>query len=149
VPPARDASLQHAAAQARCSLRTFPSYGKATASGRVTYKTNPPTGGPSSSHAAADGIYDTPVSTTQLTRALENGRVIVQFSTQLAEHVRGQLKALVNEDPRHVILTANQTEMPFAIAATAWRHSLGCNTAGPAAFDALRDFRTAYRDQAG
>jgi hypothetical protein len=149
IPPASDTSLTHAAAQAKCSLRTFRSYGKATGSGRVSYRTNPPTSGASSSHAAADGIYDDPVSTTQVTRALENGRVIVQFAPEVSERLRGQLKTLVNEDPRHTILTANQTDMPFAIAASAWRHYVGCNTAGPAAFDALRDFRTAYRDRAG
>jgi hypothetical protein len=38
--------------------------------------------------------------------------------------------------------------MPFAVAATAWRHYVGCNSAGPAMFDALRDFRTAFRDRA-
>jgi hypothetical protein len=149
VPAARDASLTHAAAQAGCKLRTFPSYGKQSTTKRVTYRTNPPTSGPSSPDPAADGIYDDPVSTTQLTRALENGRVIVQFAPEVSEHLRGQLKTLVNEDPRHVILTANQTDMPFAMAATAWRHYVGCNTAGPAAFDALRDFRSAYRDRAG
>ena len=145
IPPPRESSLERAAAQAGCSLRSFPDYGDAATTGRVRYRTNPPTSGPSNPEPAADGIYDTPASTEKLVRALENGRVVVQFSTALSQHARGQLKTLVNEDPRHVILTANQTGMPFAVAATARNRYLGCQRLDAAAFDALRNFRTAYR----
>ena len=47
-----------------------------------------------------------------------------------------------------LILTANQTAMPFEVAATAWRHYVGCRTVNAATFDALRDFKIQYRDQA-
>ena len=66
-------------------------------------------------------------------------------SQDTAVELSGQLKTLVNEDPRHVILTANQTGMPFAVAATARNRYLGCQRLDAAAFDALRNFRTAYR----
>ena len=145
IPPPHERSLERAAAQSGCSLRTFPDFGAAATAGRVRYRTNPPTSGPSNPEPAADGIYDTPASTEKLVRALENGRVVVQFSTALSQHVRGQLKTLVNEDPRHVILTTNQTAMPFAFAATARDHYLGCQQANAATFDALRNFRTAFR----
>jgi hypothetical protein len=148
VPAAREPSLTRAASAAGCSLRTFPSFGDGATGGRVHYRTNPPTSGPSNPQPAADGIYDTPASTEKLVRALAGGRVVIQFLTGASERLRGQLKTLVNEDPRHTILTANQTGMPFAVAATAWRHYVGCNSAGPAMFDALRDFRTAFRDRA-
>jgi hypothetical protein len=149
VPPPRDESLTHAAAAAGCSLRTFPSYGSGTTAKRVRYRTNPPTSGAASAEAAADGIYDDPADTSKLVRALANGRVVIQFVPGAKAPLRGQLKALVNEAPRGVILTANQTGMPFAVAATAWRHYLGCNRGGAATFDALRDFRTAYLHRAG
>jgi hypothetical protein len=145
IPPPHERSLERATAEAGCSLRTFPDFGNAETTKRVQYRTNPPTSGPSNPEPAADGIYDTPASTAQLVRALENGRVVVQFSTAVSQHARGQLKTLVNEDPRHVILTANQTDMPFAIAATARDHYLGCQQVNGATFDALRNFRTVYR----
>lgn len=148
VPPPQDASLTRAASAAGCSLRSFPSYGNGTTTKRVRYRTNPPTSGAASPDAAADGIYDDPADTSKLVRALANGRVVIQFTPGATAPLRGQLKALVNERPRHMILTANQTGMPFVLAATAWRHYLGCNRAGAATFDALRDFRTAYLDRA-
>jgi hypothetical protein len=148
VPPARDGSLTRAARAAGCSLRSFPSYGAGSTSKRVSYRTNPPTSGPASSHAAADGIYDDPADTSKLVRALAGGRVVIQFTPGATPQLRGQLKALVNESPRHVILTANQTGMPFVVAATAWRRYLGCTRASAATFDALRDFRSAYVDRA-
>jgi hypothetical protein len=42
----------------------------------------------------------------------------------------------------------NQTGMTYAVAATAWRHYLGCNGLNGFTFDALRDFRATYRDRA-
>ena len=46
-----------------------------------------------------------------------------------------------------MILTTNDTGMRYALAATAWRHVLGCRDAGPAAYDAIRAFRDANRDR--
>jgi hypothetical protein len=44
-----------------------------------------------------------------------------------------------------VLLFQNATAMPYAVAAVAWTHILGCNGyAGGATLDAIRDFRTAY-----
>jgi hypothetical protein len=63
--------------------------------------------------------------------------------------VIGQLQSLVDEfaardsDPR-VLLFENTTAMPFAIAAVAWTHILGCASYRPAVLDALRQFRRAY-----
>jgi hypothetical protein len=148
VPPASERSLTRAVAQSGCSLRTFPSFGNGSTNSRVTYRTNPPTSGPHPK-AAADGIYDDPPSTGSLVGSLADGRVVVQFAPNAIDRVRGQLKALVVENPRHVILAANQTDMPYVVAATAWRHLLGCTNVNAATFDALRDFRSAYRDRTG
>jgi hypothetical protein len=148
IPPPGERNLARAVAKAGCTLRSFPNYGREHTTGRVTYRTNPPTSGPHNPVPAEDGIYDVPPSTEKLVHSLEHGRVIFQFELGAPAKVRGQLKALVKEDPRHVILTANQTAMPFAVAATAWRHYVGCRSVRPATFDALRDFKIAYRDQA-
>jgi hypothetical protein len=34
--------------------------------------------------------------------------------------------------------------MPYAVAATAWTHILGCKSFTPKVFDAIRAFRTKY-----
>jgi hypothetical protein len=148
IPPPGERSLPRAVAKAGCTLRSFPSYGREHTTKRVRYQTNPPTSGPHNPQPAADGIYDDPPSTELLVHSLEHGRVIFQFTPGAPAQVRGQLKALVKEDPRHVILTANQTGMPFEVAATAWRRYVGCRSVNAATFDALRDFKIAYRDHA-
>jgi hypothetical protein len=148
IPPPGERSLARAAAKAGCTVRSFPSYGGGPTTKRVRYRTNPPTSGPSNPEAAADGIYDDPPPSEKLVRSLRQGRVVVQFTPGASPTLRGQLKALVKEDPRHVILTANQTAMPFAVAATAWRNYVACKTVNGSTFDALRDFRAAYRDRA-
>jgi hypothetical protein len=148
IPPPRERSLLRALVKADCTFRSFPNYGRRHTTGRVHYRTNPPTSGPHNPLPAEDGIYDDPPPTEKLVHSLEHGRVIFQFTPGAPARVRGQLKALVKEDPRHVILTANQTAMPFEVAAVAWRHYVGCKSVNAATFDALRDFKIDYRDQA-
>jgi hypothetical protein len=148
IPPPRERSLSRAAAKAGCTVRSFPSYGSGQTTKRVRYRTNPPTSGPSNPEAAEDGIYDDPPPSEKLVHSLEKGRVVVLFTPGASPTVRGQLKALVKEDPRHVILTANQTAMPYEVAATAWRNYVACKSVNSSTFDALRDFKTAYRDRA-
>lgn len=59
-----------------------------------------------------------------------------------------QLDALVNEQDGgyHLLLHENGTDMPFAVAATAWDQRLGCPTMNDRVFDALRTFRAEYID---
>ncbi|HET8672520.1 MAG TPA: DUF3105 domain-containing protein [Thermoleophilaceae bacterium] len=144
IPAPRERSLERAAAAAGCELRSFPSYGGGQTTARVSYRTNPPTSGRFNPEPAADGIYDLPPATEKLVHSLANGRIVFQFSVDAGPKLRGQLKALVLEDPRQAILTLNQTSMPFVVAATAWRHYIGCRDVRPAMFDALRDFRVRY-----
>jgi hypothetical protein len=148
IPPPSDRSLSSAAAAAGCTVRSFPNFGREHTKDRIKYKTNPPTSGPHYPVPAQDGIYDDSPSASRLVHSLEHGRVIFQFVPEASAKVRGQLKALAKEDGRHVILTPNNTAMPFLVAATAWRHYIGCPRPSDAMFDALRDFKIAYRDQA-
>ena len=47
------------------------------------------------------------------------------------------------------LLFQNPTGMPYAVAATAWTHSITCPTfKGAATLDALRAFRAAYTNKA-
>lgn len=148
VPPPANRSLTSAAAAAGCTVRSFPSFGREHTKDRVKYKTDPPTSGPHYPVPAPDGIYDDPPAASRLVHSLEHGRIIFQFAPGAPGKVRGQLKALVKEDDRHVILTPNDTGMPFLVAATAWRHYIGCTRSSDAMWDALRDFKIVYRDQA-
>jgi hypothetical protein len=42
----------------------------------------------------------------------------------------------------------NNTQMPYQVAAVAWRHYMVCKTYKPAVIDAFRTFRTALVDKA-
>ena len=47
----------------------------------------------------------------------------------------------------HLLLYENSTDMPFAVAATAWDHLLGCPAMNDRVFDAIRAFTATYVDQ--
>ena len=46
-----------------------------------------------------------------------------------------------------MLLYENTTDMPFAVAATAWTHPLGCPEMNDKVFDAIRTFRAQYIDK--
>ena len=61
-----------------------------------------------------------------------------------------QLETLFKEldDGYHMLLFENTTNMPYAVAATAWGHSVSCPTMNDKVFDAIRAFRKRYTLQA-
>jgi hypothetical protein len=152
IPAPADSNLRAAAAAAGCVLLNPPSEGRTHVLGSVNYRTNPPSSGPHNPVFAHDGIYapgGTPPK-EQLVHSLEHGRVEVQYQPGTSAAVIGALQSLVTEfatrdsDPR-VLLFQNATAMPYAIAAVAWTHILGCSRyAGAPTLDAIRDFRAAY-----
>jgi hypothetical protein len=117
--------------------------------GKVSYPTNPPTNGPHFPEPAKDGDYAGAVTppTEQLVHAMEHGRVEIQYRTGLPKHRIAQLVALYNEDPHHVLLFENKTNMPCEVAVTAWGHGMLCPKFTDAVFDAVRAFREQYRDK--
>jgi hypothetical protein len=143
--------LPAAAAAAGCALSDPPSEGRSHVTGPVSYRSNPPSSGPHFPLPAHDGIYD-PGATPpkeQLVHSLEHGRIEIQYRPGTSSAAIGQLQSLVyefarrNSDPR-VLLFQNTTAMPFAVAAVAWGHILGCSAYRPAVLDAIRAFRSAY-----
>jgi len=76
-----------------------------------------------------------------------------EISLQTGAGVLKALEALFNEADGQwapgqlLLLFQNTTRMPYAVAATAWGHVLGCKTFNPRVFDALRDFRLTYTNQ--
>ena len=80
---------------------------------------------------------------------LEHGRIDIQYKPGTPATTVAQLETLYNEmdGGHHLLLFENTTKMPFAVAATAWDHQLGCPTMNDKVFDAIRAFRTQYIDK--
>ena len=147
VPAQRVTDLDAAAEAAGCRVRSFPSEGNDHVATPVEYKSNPPHSGDHLEIPAEDQAFTETPQTEALVHSLEHGRIIIQFRPGASAELRGALKALYDEGPYHVILTPNGTQMPYAVAATAWRRTLTCDEAGPKVYDAIRAFREAYRDR--
>jgi hypothetical protein len=154
LPAPKITDLKAAAAAAGCTLHTYPIEGRTHVTTPVTYKTNPPTSGNHNPTPAADGVYDpsnTPAK-ENFVHTLEHGRVEYQYRPGTPTLEIRELEALWNETVQgqpgyKQLLFQNNTQMPFAVAATAWGQLIGCQSFNPKIFDALRDFRTAYLDK--
>jgi hypothetical protein len=147
VPEQKLTDLEGAAQLGGCAVNDHRAEGNNHVTEPVTYKTNPPTSGDHNPVPADDGAYLEAPATEALVHSLEHGRILLQFKPSVGDDVKGKLKALFDQDPAHMILTPNQTGMPYAVAATAWTHSLTCPAFDDEVFDAIRAFKTAYRDR--
>ena len=154
LPPRRTKDLAQAAKLAGCTLTTEPDEGADHVTREVTaadYGTNPPTSGMHNPEWASDQIYapgNTPDLGT-LVHTLEHGRIDIQYRAGTDAKTIGLLGDLYKEldDGYHLLLFENDTDMPFAVAATAWNHLLGCPDMNPKVFDAIRAFSAAYVDK--
>jgi hypothetical protein len=163
LPAQRITNLAQAATAAGCTIidtpdsiaRTDQNRQHVAAGTKVPYATNPPSYGPHYPAPASDGEYQ-PSHTPPigyLVHALEHGRIEYQYRPGLPAADVKQLESLFNEGDgswaaqQMLLLFQNPTGMPYAVAATAWGHVLGCKTFNPAVFDALRAFRVAYTYQ--
>lgn len=147
VPERRITELNAAARAAGCVLRVQRSEGNGHTSDPVDYRTIPATSGDHHPVAAADGAYTDSPAVTKLVHSLEHGRVIVWFRPKLSATVKGELKALLDEDPARMILTAGEAGMPYPVAASAWTQLLVCERYNAKVPDAIRAFRDRYRDR--
>jgi hypothetical protein len=164
LPTPRLMNLSQAAAAAGCTIADTPVSVADSAQNRshvapgttVHYATNPPSYGAHYPSPASDGEYrpgQVPA-TGYLVHAMEHGRVEYQYEPNLPGQEVKELEALFDEQDGQwapgqlLLLFPNQTRMPYAVAATAWGHMLGCRTFSLRVFDALRDFRVAYTDRA-
>jgi hypothetical protein len=145
VPAQRISNLEAAVKASGCELKNTPIEGNGHTTSPVTYRSNPPTSGNHNPTPADDRkAYTEAPPTEQLIHALEHGRVVVQFAPSAPASVRGDLKALFDEQDTGMILTPNETSMPYEVAATAWGHLLGCKKMNDRVFDAIRAFRDTY-----
>jgi Protein of unknown function (DUF3105) len=150
VPAQQISDLDAAAKAADCTVKTYPSEGRSHVTTAVTYKTNPPTSGNHNPNPSDDGTYapgQTPAKENYV-HTLEHGRIEIQYAPNTLPTRIGQLQTLMDQDSYHAMLFENNTQMPFAVAATAWTHLLGCKKFTDKSFDAIRAFRKRYTDQA-
>jgi hypothetical protein len=155
IPAASDRDLTHAAKAAGCVVLNPAIEGRTHVTTKVTYKTNPPSSGNHNPIPALDGIYNPGQEPTpeHFVHALEHGRIEFQYRAGTSKHLISQLETLVSEPLNgkaayKILMFQNNTNMPYAVAATAWGHIIGCKTVKtPAMFDALRDFRVRYVDK--
>lgn len=151
IPKPQSTDLKASVAAAGCQVRNFPNFGQQHTSAKVMFKTNPPTSGAHNPVPAQDGSYrpDNPPAVANAVHALEHGRIEIQWKPGLPARAIGQLQTLFNEQSGvHALLFANQTNMPYQVAASAWQHYLGCPRFTPKVFDAIRNFRKTYTDKA-
>jgi len=154
IPAAKEANLDTAAKAAGCVLLNPPIEGSSHVDTKVKYKTNPPSSGNHNPVPALDGIYDPgqEPAVEHLVHALEHGRIDVQYAKGTPASEISQLETVVSEELNgkagyKTLLFRNDTNMPYAVAATAWGHILGCKTFSDGVFDAIRDFRVKYVDK--
>jgi hypothetical protein len=154
-PPQRTKNLAEAARLAGCNLVNPRDEGREHVTRTVTpedYGTNPPTSGIHAPEWAPDAAYP-PGATPDLgtlVHTLEHGRINIQYRPGTDATTIAALNALAREmdDGYHLLLYENATGMPFAVAATAWDHLLGCPAMNDRVFDAIRAFRETYIDHA-
>jgi hypothetical protein len=155
IPSQQQGDEKKAAAAAGCTLKEdLPNEGNTHENKTFTekdYKQNPPTSGPHFPQWADDGIYN-PGQEPQLgmlVHTLEHGRIDIQYKKGTPASTIAQLETLFKsmDDGHHLLVFQNPTNMPYAIAATAWDNMLGCPTMNPKVFDAIRTFREKHIDQ--
>jgi hypothetical protein len=154
LPPVRLRTLPAAAKAAGCTLQSPPDQGAAHEQREFTeadYNSNPPTSGTHFPTWYEDGVY-APGTTPELGRlvhALEHGRIEIQYKPGTPPGTVSRLEKLSDEldSGYHILLFENATKMPYAVAATAWGHLLGCPKFNDKVFDALRAFRKDYIDK--
>ena len=151
--------LDRAARAAGCELTDSRGSGVAThttsLSERVNYKDNPPTTGRHYEIPAEDGVYGgDPPPDEALVHALEHGRVIVWVKPSVPADARASIRAMSDADEGYQTLLVKRSNMPYAVAATAWNRdpapggtgrTLSCDTWSAEVIDALRAFRDEHR----
>ena len=142
------------ATAAGCTFKTFKSEGRNHTTGKVTYKTNPPTSGNHNPTPAQDGIYapGNEPAPENYVHSLEHGRVEFEYKpgTSAADVKKLQnlaLEKLNGSAGYHVLMFQNNTNMPTQFALAAWTKSLTCDKLTPQSIDVMRQFRKAYTDK--
>jgi hypothetical protein len=89
---------------------------------------------------AAAGFYEEPVDPMSLLAALRDGVIVIQFR-DLESSELDLLHSFQEAVPDGTIVVPNDTDMPFAVAVTAYRRLLGCTELSQSSVDAIQLFR--------
>jgi Protein of unknown function (DUF3105) len=147
-----------AAKAAGCTLRDVKATSREHTTSldqRVKYSTNPPTSGRHYQIPAQDGIYGDPPQDEELVHGMEHGRVIFWVKPSLPDEQRANIRALVEDDSYQMFLVP-RSNMPYAVAATAWDADpapngtgkmMTCDRVTDQTYDALAAFRDEHRSQ--
>ena len=147
-----------AARAAGCTLKDVKATSRehtTSLSEHVKYSTNPPTSGKHYQIPAQDGIYGDPPQDEELVHGMEHGRVIFWVKPTIPEDQRANIRALVEDDSYQMFLVP-RSNMPYAVAATAWDADpapngtgklMTCDKVNDKTYDALAAFRDEHRSQ--
>jgi hypothetical protein len=142
------------ATAAGCQYNSYPSEGREHTTGKVKYKTNPPTSGKHNPTPAQDGIYaaGNEPAPENWVHSLEHGRVLFQYKPGTPQNQVAQLQKLAGEELNgtpgyHVLMFQNNTNMPTRFALVAWTKSLKCGALNSKSEDVMREFRKAFTDK--
>jgi hypothetical protein len=155
IPPFEVTDVEDAVEAAGCRVQEFPSAGSQHTTEQVQYRTNPPTSGAHDPVPAEDGIYPAggAPEVEKSVHSLEHGRINIQYRRGTPVETINRLERLVEtfevkgSEGYHALLFENQTNMPAAVAATAWTKSLTCPQMNDQVFDAIRAFWRANADK--
>jgi hypothetical protein len=151
---ANTSGLAADAKAAGCTFNSYKAEGRNHTSGKVTYKTNPPTSGNHNPVPAQDGIYapGNEPAPENWVHSLEHGRVLFQYKPGTPAADVAKLRSLAeekfNDSPAyHDLLFQNNTKMTAQFALVAWTKSLTCDKLTDQSMDVMRQFRKAYTDK--
>jgi Protein of unknown function (DUF3105) len=142
------------ATAAGCAYKSYPSEGRNHTTGKVKYKTNPPTSGSHNPTPAQDGIYapGNEPAPGNWVHSLEHGRVLFQYKRGTPASDVAKLQKLAEEKLNgtpgyHVLMFQNNTNMPSQFALVAWTKALTCNKLDSKSEDVMREFRKRFTDK--
>ncbi|GII90082.1 DUF3105 domain-containing protein [Sinosporangium siamense] len=107
------------------AVKTFKYIGNEHTSEKVTYKENPPVGGP---HRPAPewqncGIYDKPVANENAVHSLEHGTIWITYQPNLPADQVEKLRSVAKSSGDYMLLSPYEG-LPAKIVATAWGNQL-------------------------
>jgi hypothetical protein len=147
-------NLAKNATAAGCTFKSYPSEGRNHTTGKVKYKTNPPTSGAHNPTPAQDGIYapGNEPAPGNFVHSLEHGRVEYEYKpgtprAQIAQMQKLALEPFNGSGGYHMLMFQNNTNMPSQFAVAAWTKLLTCNALNAKSMDVMRQFRKAYTDK--
>lgn len=158
-PAPENIGVREGARVAGCELRSFEVATKdhiATPDEPVRYGSDPPTSGMHHPVPAEDHAYAVSPDVRRIVHTLEHGRVVLWFDRTLPRPARAGLKAFYVDDPYQLLLVPDTTEMPYAVAATAWNRDprpngtgrlLGCTEYTDDVYTALHAFKERHRNR--